>query len=1434
MSYWKRPNVFKKRWGSYGSIRKQPYQQYYNNNYYNNNVYDEPENDGEYEDGELEQQEELPLFEFVNNLQEEGVEEEELISNEYQQSNIPFGVQPIPDEVNELDENLVFDEPDIGENMEHEIPVIDMIENGNNPNQNQEIPDYEEDNNPYETEEQLQMEAENSYNSQQEIEENSEGIIDYEMSKVVEQPEIVKNDKELLEKFSKAFKIPREKIMNKIEESNPEILTTYMKPTTEGIENVEAIEQKIVYVETEAEEIHETERVPLIEQNTHMKEEHLPYEEIEADENIPFSIEENITSVPEKEDNREEIYEYGYEGPWREKKQKIREEVISEPYLHRIPEIAKSENERQREKFKERNIKDKNTYREKVKEVAPQKSIEFKYPEIPEEIEELKMEEEILPYSETEAEEIEEIDRVPLIDQNIIMEENHLPYEESVMEPIEILNKVPLIEQNIEMIEEHLPYEEVEADENIPFETNTITTGDEKEKKHIFNDDEYEYYYVPDQYDERKNFGKIKEEQMISRELKEAEFNRAPEEDYEILHRVETKKIKIPEIQDIEYILPSHRSFAKKTRTTEIKRNEKKQTKENMKRDKTKKENKIEGAKARIDKNQIDLEVEVKKKLKQLELSNETKQHAKQLLEDYKKAIKESETNLVNKKEKNEELIRRKNELLNLLEIKNDEALERAPLYSTQSNIGKEPKIKTKGKKSNDKEKVKEKASEIHTELQERELKDYLKNLEETKKRLELELQQFQEQQRIREEERLQATILNNRFAEQQRLQKQQEEILIEQMKLEEIRNNLAIVEQFQREQELRMLQQQQLLQQQNQNSYNTRQFNSNEITEIIKKEEPQPEERANKLVEQEAKEFNSIVKETPKINIKPKTAEEERREKIRNQKDKEFAAEIKKKGLRIRQQQTMDDKSKKQIIPISNKPIIKDGKIISRPNPILESSLEYMKSLRGIKRKPKEEEVKRKPIQMVLERGEIILYEDGKRKSITPQEAAAYKLVNPNSTEKEEEKEFIQILNSTQDKQRILIPTNNTTNSSESKAFHVLNKEKIGIPMNNTTNSSESKPFHVLNKQEKAINKKKKESKDKMAYLETIKKENKTKKPSKKEQEKDPDLYQLAEKGQTKYGSESIKVHNIKHKIYENPNVLAIQLEEPEGTVIVSEDEINNVNILGVLTKTLSGDYTLDNDFSHFSEKELDDIRNYKNITTYTDDSGITFTTKSSNYTPEDYSMKISSENAVEKLKQQAKEKEERYNQILKKYSKDNETLTPDQLMERVVEDNKNIARKSKQRITDGFLKPKREQRKRINKKMSSTSFNTINTINTIKTEKAMDESIENLSNIWTIDEIHRKNEKEKKLQKETKPRIKKSSEKETTKQQKQTDYKIGQTEKKLTRQEINKKRIENLKRKKEIDTNVAFTSRNSELEETRRARIETDKARSIDGAPR
>ena len=31
---------------------------------------------------------------------------------------------------------------------------------------------------------------------------------------------------------------------------------------------------------------------------------------------------------------------------------------------------------------------------------------------------------------------------------------------------------------------------------------------------------------------------------MISRELKEAEFNRAPEEDYEILHRVETKKNK--------------------------------------------------------------------------------------------------------------------------------------------------------------------------------------------------------------------------------------------------------------------------------------------------------------------------------------------------------------------------------------------------------------------------------------------------------------------------------------------------------------------------------------------------------------------------------------------------------------------------------------------------------------------------------------------------------------------------------------------------------------------------------------------------------------------------------------------------------------------------------------------------------------------------
>ena len=45
-----------------------------------------------------------------------------------------------------------------------------------------------------------------------------------------------------------------------------------------------------------------------------MKEEHLPYEEIEADENIPFSTEENITSIPEKEDNREEIYEYGYEG----------------------------------------------------------------------------------------------------------------------------------------------------------------------------------------------------------------------------------------------------------------------------------------------------------------------------------------------------------------------------------------------------------------------------------------------------------------------------------------------------------------------------------------------------------------------------------------------------------------------------------------------------------------------------------------------------------------------------------------------------------------------------------------------------------------------------------------------------------------------------------------------------------------------------------------------------------------------------------------------------------------------------------------------------------------------------------------------------------------------------------------------------------------
>ena len=48
MSYWKRPNVFKKRWGSYGSIRKPYYKQNYYNNY--NNYYEEVDNFDEEEE----------------------------------------------------------------------------------------------------------------------------------------------------------------------------------------------------------------------------------------------------------------------------------------------------------------------------------------------------------------------------------------------------------------------------------------------------------------------------------------------------------------------------------------------------------------------------------------------------------------------------------------------------------------------------------------------------------------------------------------------------------------------------------------------------------------------------------------------------------------------------------------------------------------------------------------------------------------------------------------------------------------------------------------------------------------------------------------------------------------------------------------------------------------------------------------------------------------------------------------------------------------------------------------------------------------------------------------------------------------------------------------------------------------------------------------
>ena len=234
MSQWYRPNLFRKRWGSYGSIRKQNYR------YFPNLEYREKNNDFDYNyryrnnyEPDIPEEEEDVKFEFepqFENYEENNEEEEEQEDMEHYDPHLTENSEPdlenidfeeiVPDQTEQ--KNIQGSETAHSE--EKRFPHMPLI----NDVHNYYVDDFEYKNQPVFEPDGIEETYDNfkenysslgEYTSQQsDASEQSEE--DKDMNKVLEKKNTIKDDEDLIKEFSRKFNIPKEEMEEKLEEAN--------------------------------------------------------------------------------------------------------------------------------------------------------------------------------------------------------------------------------------------------------------------------------------------------------------------------------------------------------------------------------------------------------------------------------------------------------------------------------------------------------------------------------------------------------------------------------------------------------------------------------------------------------------------------------------------------------------------------------------------------------------------------------------------------------------------------------------------------------------------------------------------------------------------------------------------------------------------------------------------------------------------------------------------------------------------------------------------------------------------------------------------------------------------------------------------------------------------------------------------------------------